>query len=69
LLSGVSVNSGRYYVVHAAYACAVTSRNNRRDVADGVLCGSAPNLYDLTRPTELSSASECSEVETVQWKS
>jgi hypothetical protein len=27
---------------------AVTSRNNRRGVASGVLCGSAPRLYDST---------------------
>jgi hypothetical protein len=26
--------------------CAVTSRNNRRGVASGVLCGSAPRLYN-----------------------
>jgi hypothetical protein len=40
----------RCYVAPAAYACAyaVTSRNNRRGVASGVLCGSAPMLYDLT---------------------
>jgi hypothetical protein len=25
---------------------AVTSRNNRRGVASGVLCGSAPRIYD-----------------------
>jgi hypothetical protein len=38
----------RRYVAPAAYACAVTSHNNRRGDASGVLCGSAPRLYDST---------------------
>jgi hypothetical protein len=36
------------YVASAAYACAVTSHNSRRGDAGGVLCGSAPRLYDST---------------------
>jgi hypothetical protein len=49
------------YVAPAAYACAVTSRSNRRGVASGVLCG--PLRGYMTRPTEFSSGSECSVVE------
>jgi hypothetical protein len=35
----------RCYVTPTAYACEVTSHNNRRDDAGGVLCESAPRLY------------------------
>jgi hypothetical protein len=58
----VTIRDGysRCYVAPAAYACAVTSRNNRRDDAGGVLFGSAPRLYDST---ERVLYSECSAVE------
>jgi hypothetical protein len=36
----------RCYVAPAAYACAVTSYNNRKGDSGGVLCGSVPRLYD-----------------------
>jgi hypothetical protein len=38
----------RCWVVPVACACTVTSPNNRRDNVGGVICGSAPRLYDLT---------------------
>lgn len=38
----------RCYIAPAAYACAVTSRNNRRGEASGVIRGSTPWLYDST---------------------
>jgi hypothetical protein len=41
-----SVNNSRCYGAPAAYACAVTSRNNRRGDAQDVFCRSAPRLYD-----------------------
>jgi hypothetical protein len=66
LLSGDSVNSGRCYVAATAYAYAVTSRNNRTGVAGGVLCGSAPRLYDSTDRVQFSErVSECSAVDNV----
>jgi hypothetical protein len=58
LLSADSVNSSGYDVAPTAYTCAVTSRNNRRGIASGVLCGPDPRLYnnDLTQlELELSS--------------
>jgi hypothetical protein len=36
----------RCYVAPEAYACTVTSHNNRRGDASGVLCGFALRLYD-----------------------
>jgi hypothetical protein len=44
LLSGDYVNRDRWYVTPAAYTYAVTSRNNEKDVASGVLRGFAPRL-------------------------
>jgi hypothetical protein len=44
------------YVAPAAYACTVMSHNNRRDDANGVLCGSTPWLYDSTDSVERVSA-------------
>jgi hypothetical protein len=38
----------RCYVAPTAYACAVTIRSSSGDVAGGVLCESAPRLYDST---------------------
>jgi hypothetical protein len=35
----------RCYEASAAYVCAVTSHNNRRGDADGVLCESVPTLF------------------------
>jgi hypothetical protein len=49
---------------HAAEECVtyvVTSRNDRRGVASGVLCGSASRLCDLTDRAQLDS--ECSAIE------
>jgi hypothetical protein len=40
--------NSRCYVEPAAYACAVTSHNSKREDAGGVLCVSAPRLYDST---------------------
>jgi hypothetical protein len=48
LLIGNSVNNNRCYGAPAAYACAVTSHNNRRDDADDVFYGSASRLYGWT---------------------
>jgi hypothetical protein len=47
---GVKISDAysRCYVGPAAYACVVTSHNNRRDDAGGVLCGSALRLYEST---------------------
>jgi hypothetical protein len=67
----------RCYVAPAAYACVVTSHNNRRGDAGWVLCGSAPRLYDSTDRVLLNewvqwswgfssvvlTSNECSEVE------
>jgi hypothetical protein len=47
LLSGDSLNSGRYYLTPAAYTYVVRSCNSRRGVASGVFCGSAPRLLWL----------------------
>jgi hypothetical protein len=44
----------RCYVVPTAYACAMTSRNNRRDDPGGVLCGPAPRLYYSTDRVQFS---------------
>jgi hypothetical protein len=51
----------RCYVAPSEYACAVTLHNSRRGDAGGVLCGSAPRLYDST--DVFCSANECSSVE------
>jgi hypothetical protein len=45
-LRGVSVNNSLCYGAPTAYACAVTSQNNRRGDARGVFSRSAPRLYD-----------------------
>jgi hypothetical protein len=47
---GVAIRDAysRCYVASAAYACAVTSHNNRRGDAGRVLCGPTPRLYDST---------------------
>jgi hypothetical protein len=42
---------------------AVTSYNNRRDVASDILCGSALMLYDSSKQVQSSSVGECSTVE------
>jgi hypothetical protein len=60
LLKGDSVNSSRCYGAPAAYACAVTSNNNRRGDAGGVFCRSAPRLYDSTDRVLLSEWAQCS---------
>jgi hypothetical protein len=52
----------RFYIALAAYACAVTSRNNSRGVASGVLCGSDPRLHDSIDRVQFRE-SECSAVE------
>jgi hypothetical protein len=46
LVRADSVNNSRCYGAPAAYACAVTSHNNRRGDAGGVFCRSAPRLYN-----------------------
>jgi hypothetical protein len=38
----------RCWVTPAVFACMVTSPNNRRCGVGGVVCGSAPRLYDST---------------------
>jgi hypothetical protein len=60
LLRGYSVNNSRCYAAPAAYACTVTSHNNRRGDADGVFCRSAPRLYDWTDRVLLSEWVQCS---------
>jgi hypothetical protein len=60
LLRGDSVNISRCYGAPAAYACAVTSHNNRRGGACGVLCGSATRIYDSTDSVLLSEWVQCS---------
>jgi hypothetical protein len=54
--AGVTIRDAysRCYVASAAYACAVTSHNNRRGDIGGVLCGSAPRLYDPTDRVQFS---------------
>jgi hypothetical protein len=47
----------RYYVAPAEYACAVTSRNISD--AGGVLCGSAPGLYDSIGGVLFSEQAQC----------
>jgi hypothetical protein len=42
----------------AAYACAVTTHNNRRCNAGGVFCGSTPRLYESTDRVLLSSGGQ-----------
>jgi hypothetical protein len=42
------LGNGRCWVAPAAYACTVTSPNNRSGDVGGVVCGSAPSLYDST---------------------
>jgi hypothetical protein len=58
LLRGDPVNNSRCYGAPASYACAVTSHNNRRGDAGGVLCRSAPRLYDSTDRVLLGESSE-----------
>jgi hypothetical protein len=48
LLRSHSVNNSRCYGATGTYACAVMAHNNRIDDAGGVLCRSAPRLYDST---------------------
>jgi hypothetical protein len=40
---------------------AVTFRNSRRGVVSGVVCGTAPRLYDMSDPVQL--VSDCCAVE------
>jgi hypothetical protein len=47
----------RTYATEEHVMSAVTSRNNIRDVASGVLCRSTPRLYDSNDQVQL--ASEC----------
>jgi hypothetical protein len=61
LLRGDSVNNSRCYGAPAAYACAVTSHNNRRGDAGGVFFRSAPRLCDSI--DRVLRWSECSAVE------
>jgi hypothetical protein len=61
LLSSDSVNNGRCYVAPAAYACAVTLRNDRRLLQ--AVFSVVPLRGYMTQPTELRYASECSAVE------
>jgi hypothetical protein len=49
------------YAAPAAHVCAVKSRDNIRGDVGGVLCGSAPRLYDSTDCVLL--VSECSALE------
>jgi hypothetical protein len=58
-LGSDSVNINRCYGAPIAYACAVTSHNNRRGDAGGVFCR-IPRLYDSTDSVLLR---ECSAVE------
>jgi hypothetical protein len=44
----------RTHAAEGRITYAVTSRNNRGDVSSGVLCVSAPRLYDLTDRVEFS---------------
>jgi hypothetical protein len=57
---GDSLNNSRCCGAPAAYACAVTSHNNRRRDTGGVFCRSAPRLYDCTARVLLRDWVECS---------
>jgi hypothetical protein len=48
LLRGDSANNIHCYGASTAYACAVTSHNNRTGDEGGVLCRSVPRLYYST---------------------
>jgi hypothetical protein len=60
LLWDDSVNNSRCYGGSTAYACALTSHNNRRGDAGLVFCRSAPRLYNLTDRAQLSEWVQCS---------
>jgi hypothetical protein len=49
---------------HVMYA--VTSRNNRRDIASGVLCGSTLRLYDSTNQVQSSELVSALQLTTVE---